>query len=64
MLVRPLKAIRFKCMDCAAWQQSEVLKCTHTTCILWHLRFGKRPKGAKYENRTVEEYRRSLENRV
>ena len=60
MLVRPLKAIRFKCMDCSNWQQSEVRDCSHQSCILWPLRFGKKPKDQKYENYTIKEYEKLI----
>jgi len=63
MLVRPLRAIRYKCMDCSNWQWSEVRDCPHADCILWPLRFGKKPKGQKYEKRTIEEYHKSIEGR-
>ena len=39
-----MKAIRAKCLDCAA-TESEVRQCVCTTCPLWPLRLGKYPKG-------------------
>lgn len=42
-----LKAIRAKCLDCAADNTAEVRKCTATTCPLWPLRTGAVPKGFK-----------------
>lgn len=33
-------AIRAKCIDCSAWQDSEVRKCTAYTCRLWPWRMG------------------------
>ena len=39
----PLKAIRAKCLDCSAWQPSEVRRCSDLTCPLFSYRFGKNP---------------------
>ena len=64
MLIRPLKSIRWKCLDCSAWSSKEVELCPHKDCILWPLRFGKKPKGQSYEKRTLEEYRKSIEKGV
>jgi hypothetical protein len=41
--LRPLKAIRAKCIDCVAGQYVEVRKCPVTTCSIWPYRMGKRP---------------------
>ena len=38
------KAIRLKCIDCCAGQQSEVRKCELTKCPLWRYRMGKEIK--------------------
>jgi len=56
MLIRPLKAIRYKCLDCCCWNSAEVTRCPQKNCILWELRFGKKPKGRKYEQKSVKEY--------
>ena len=47
-MARPLKSIRLKCLDCSGWSANEVKHCAHTNCILYPLRFGKKPKGTKY----------------
>ncbi len=57
---RPLKAIRLKCLDCSGWNSKEVELCAHEACILFPLRFGKKPKGLKYTTVTMKEYERSL----
>lgn len=38
-----MKAIRAKCIDCAAGQESEVRKCVQVDCPLWPMRMGKNP---------------------
>jgi hypothetical protein len=38
-----LKAIREKCLDCCAYQPSEVAKCVSSACPLWPYRFGRNP---------------------
>ena len=35
------KAIRKKCLDCCAWQPSEITKCNIPECALYPYRFGK-----------------------
>jgi hypothetical protein len=44
---RAMKAIRAKCLDCCAGQQSEVDKCESVSCSLWPLRYGKQPRKDK-----------------
>jgi len=55
-VVRPLRAIRLKCLDCSCWSQGEVAKCTHKDCVLWSLRYGKKPKNTEYEKMSTVEY--------
>lgn len=59
-LIRPLKAIRYKCLDCSAWNQTEVTQCEHKECILYELRYGKKPKNRKYEKIGISGYRRRI----
>ena len=59
-VARPLKAIQLKCYDCSGWNWSEVKLCTHKDCILWPLRFGKKPKGCEYSKVSGKEYRQSI----
>ena len=61
-VVRPLKAIRLKCLDCSGWNQSEVFKCVHEACILFPLRFGKKPTGVQYEKMSMAEYEKNIKN--
>lgn len=42
-----MKAIRAKCLDCAAGNAAEVMKCTAVNCPLWPLRMGGQPKGMR-----------------
>ncbi len=42
-----LKAIRTKCIDCAAGNRSEVARCHIETCSLWPFRFGADPNPQK-----------------
>ena len=46
-VLRPLKAIRAKCLDCMCWQPMEVRLCPSPDCTLYPYRFGKRPKVGK-----------------
>lgn len=39
----PFAAIRRKCLDCTAWQPSEIARCGMTDCALWPYRFGGDP---------------------
>lgn len=60
--VRPLKAIRLKCYDCSGWNFGEVKRCVHEDCILWPLRFGKKPKGIQYKKLLPKQYAKIIEN--
>lgn len=44
MKLTPMKRIRLKCLDCSAGSAKEVRLCHATDCVLWPVRFGKRPK--------------------
>lgn len=45
MAVRtPMKRIRAKCLDCSAGSRREVKLCVSPECLLYDLRFGRRPK--------------------
>jgi len=46
----PLKAIRAKCLDCAAEQPSEARNCMIYECSLFSYRFGKNPNRASKGN--------------
>lgn len=39
----PLGAIRAKCLDCSAWNATEVRLCPVDLCPIWPFRFGKNP---------------------
>ncbi len=41
--VTPVKAIRFKCLDCSGGQPSEVRSCNISECPLFPYRLGKNP---------------------
>jgi len=61
-VARPLRAIRLKCYDCSGFNWNEVANCTHTTCILWPLRYGRKPKNAAYsKNVGSAEYVKTLQ---
>ncbi len=60
-IARPLRAIRLKCFDCSGWSWKEVELCEHRECILYLLRFGKKPKGIKYTTVTSKEYEQSID---
>ena len=42
--LRPLRAIRVKCLDCSGGQIKEVRECQCPACTLYPYRMGKRPK--------------------
>jgi hypothetical protein len=42
--LKPMKAIRAKCLDCSCYQPKEIRECPITKCALWPYRLGKRPK--------------------
>ncbi len=56
-VLRPLKAIRAKCLDCSCHQTKEVRLCTHETCPLWPYRMGKRPKGQDSHHSVMQQFR-------
>jgi hypothetical protein len=39
----PLKAIRYRCLDCMVGSADEVSKCVCPDCSLFEYRFGRRP---------------------
>lgn len=39
------KAIRYKCLDCCAYDPKEVRECTCYACPLWRYRMGHEVKG-------------------
>lgn len=51
--LRPLKAIRQKCLQCSNDQPAEVRKCPITTCPLYPYRSGHKPskKGKEKEEK-------------
>ena len=62
-VARPMRSIRLHCLDCSGWQWSEVQKCAHIDCILWPLRFGKKPKGVHYSKVSAKEYEKRINSR-
>ena len=44
--LRPLKAIRGKCLECCCNNSAEVRRCHITDCALWPYRLGKNPRRA------------------
>ena len=42
-VLRPLKAIRAKCLDCVCGNANEVRLCPSKDCTLWPYRFGHNP---------------------
>ncbi len=43
VLLTPIKAIRYQCLECMGFVTSEVKKCTSPLCSLFPYRFGKAP---------------------
>jgi hypothetical protein len=52
-ILRPLKAIRAKCLDCCCGQVAEVRACPDKTCPLWGYRMGHRPSPADVKAATA-----------
>jgi len=53
----PLRAIRFKCLECSAGQPKEVRKCPIENCALFPYRFGRNPNRlgiGRFNQRTNE----------
>lgn len=59
-IARPLKGIRLKCLDCSGWSSQKVAKCVHKACILYELRFGRKPKGRHYSAISAREYEKRV----
>lgn len=53
-ILRPLKAIRARCLECCAGQAHEVRLCPAKECPLWHYRMGHKPKPEDYNGETIE----------
>jgi hypothetical protein len=47
-LLRALKAVRAKCLDCTGGSAQEVRLCPSYHCALWPYRLGKRPSDQLY----------------
>jgi hypothetical protein len=43
-VLRPMKAIRAKCVECSGGNRAEVRQCEIEDCPLWPYRLGRRPK--------------------
>ena len=52
LILRPLKAMRAKCLDCCCGQYKEVALCTVTSCAIWPYRLGRRPSTVQRKNTT------------
>jgi len=62
VVLRPLRAMREKCLDCCCGQHGQVRECPCTGCTLWPYRFGKRPGGAKRTGKPLtDEQKRKLQ---
>ena len=63
-IATPLRAIHLKCYDCSGWNWVESANCASKDCILWPLRFGKKPKGIKYSYVTAKAYKARVQKGV
>ena len=52
-ILRPLKAVRAKCIDCCCGQMPEVRLCPSKTCALWLFRMGHRPDPTEVKEATA-----------
>ena len=50
------RAIRLKCLDCSAQQQSEVKRCPCTDCPLWRYRMGHEERDELYKPRSSSRF--------
>lgn len=60
--ITPLRAIRFKCLDCCCGSYYEVKMCTCENCSLYPFREGRNPFVAKREY--TEEQREAQRQRI
>ena len=49
--LRPLRAMRVKCLECCCNNSAEVRRCHMTDCPLWPFRMGRNPNRAGMGNR-------------
>jgi hypothetical protein len=59
-ILRPLKAIRAKCLECSGGSTAEVKACEAEDCPLYPYRFGHNPQRAAIGGRPVVERPRKL----
>jgi len=59
----PLKAIRFKCLECCCNNAAEVKRCHITDCTLWPFRMGKNPNRAGIGSKNMAFLRSRLGSR-
>ena len=50
----PLKAIRKKCLECAADSRKEVALCPDPQCSLWPFRYGERPETSAAKGKQMD----------
>jgi len=62
--LRPLKAIRAKCLECSGGSAAEVKACEAEDCALWPYRFGHNPQragiGGRVNGRKAEKSQKTL----
>lgn len=58
----PVKAIRYKCLDCCGDSPKEVKECAITDCPCWDFRLGNNPNRKKRE--LTDEQREALKERM
>jgi hypothetical protein len=66
VVLRPLRAMREKCLDCCCGQAFEVKECPCTGCSLWPYRMGRSPnrKGIPRKPMTDAHKQRLFEGRA
>lgn len=64
--LRPMRAMREKCLDCCCGQVAMVKDCPITGCAIWPYRFGRDPRRKPRAARTMspEHRRKFLEGRA
>lgn len=62
--MKPLEAIKARCLDCCGHDRTEVKLCPCTDCPLYIYRFGKMPKSESRKRELTEEQKAALRERL
>ena len=62
--MKPLEAIKARCLDCCGHDRAEVKLCPCTDCPLYVYRLGKMPKNESRKRNLTDEQRDALRERL